>query len=112
LTRTVAETVARLRSVLEAETAALREGKPLDLLANSDTKARILLELTRKREPDEESLLTGSDVQELLAVLAENAQMLERHMAAVNQVAETIASAIRAEDSDGTYSPAAGRRVA
>jgi CRISPR/Cas system CSM-associated protein Csm2 small subunit len=96
------ETLSRLLNVLEAETAALKGGQPFDIHATADAKARLLLELTRKRD-GAQGALSPEDVLRLTRALAENAQTLQRHMDAVNAIAGSLADAMRKMDDDGTY---------
>jgi hypothetical protein len=103
------DTVSRLLHMLEAETTALRSGEPVDLHAMADAKARLLLELTGKRD-DTQGALAADDVMRLTHALADNANTLKRHMDAVNAVAGSLADAMRRMDDDGTYGRAGADR--
>ena len=45
----------------------------------------------------------------LVLLLNDNARLLERHMAAANRIAATLAQHLRDADSDGTYCAGYGR---
>ena len=110
MARSFIETFERLKAVLTAESDALRNGGSIDLAANADSKARILLELTLWRNNDEASALSASDATLLITLLNENARLLEHHMAAANRVASTLTQHLRDADSDGTYGSGQARR--
>jgi hypothetical protein len=103
MARSFSETFERLKALLVAESEALRLGGATDLAANADAKARILLELTQWRNIGDETALTGDDASALVVLLNDNARLLERHMAAANRIAATLAQHLRDADSDGTY---------
>lgn len=107
----IADIAARLSRVLADETAALKAGDRVDLKANADAKARLLLEMTTPGLAQASAGLSGEQVQALSELIAENAQTLERHIAAVNSIAASLAQEMRDRDDDGTYA-AAGRRRA
>ena len=109
MARSFQETFERLKQLLLAESSALRDGGITDLTANADSKARILLELTQWRHMDDKAALSAEDATALVALLSDNARLLERHMAAANRIAATLAQHLRDVDSDGTYSSNYGR---
>ncbi|MCU0831061.1 MAG: hypothetical protein MUC58_06035 [Rhizobiaceae bacterium] len=104
--------VDRAIALVTAETLALKTGQPVDLHANADAKARLLLELSSARNASDAPGLKPEDVNRLMAALAENARTLERHMEAVNALAGSLADAMRAMDDDGTYGRHGQRRSA
>jgi hypothetical protein len=108
--RSFKETFERLKTLLDSESDALRDGRATDLAANADTKARILLELTQWRGVQDGAALTKDDASVLVRLLNENARLLERHMAAANRIAATLAQHLRDADSDGTYGSGYGKR--
>ena len=110
MARSFHDSFTRLKTLLVSESQALRDGGATDLAANADSKARILLELTQWRNIADETALSGEDASHLLALLNENAQLLERHMAAANRIAATLAQHLRDADSDGTYGAGYGQR--
>ena len=109
MARSFHDTFLRLKALLVSESQALRDGGATDLAANSDTKARILLELTQWRNAGEEAALSREDALALVGLLNDNARLLERHMAAANRIAATLAQHLRDAESDGTYSSGYGR---
>ena len=103
------ETFKRLTALLLSETEALRNGGTTDLAANADSKARILLELAQWQCKGEVLALNRDEAANLLVLLNDNAQVLERHMAAANRIASNIAQHLRDADSDGTYGAGYGQ---
>ena len=98
---------ARLVNILEHETTALRQRRPLILDELSDRKNQVLLELTRldkglNREALDPEL--ASRLSDLRDRLEGNRSLLELHLRAVRSVADILATAIRDAESDGTYS--------
>jgi hypothetical protein len=112
MTTRLSMTLDRLTAALEAETAALKAGVPVDLHAAADLKARLLLELSTPGAQTADNALAVGDVERLMQLLAENARTLERHMEAVTALAGSLADSMRAVDDDGTYARHAGRRSA
>jgi hypothetical protein len=101
--RSFQDTFERLKTLLTNESEALRLGGTTDLAANADAKARILLELTQWRNVGSQAALRREDATSLVHLLNDNAKLLERHMAAANRIAATLAQHLRDADSDGTY---------
>jgi hypothetical protein len=99
--------IIRLVDVVDQETEALRDRKPIDLTVFNNRKSQGLLELDRALR-----LLDGADPGEplknalrtLRMKLETNQQVLNTHLEAVREVATIIANAIRSVESDGTYS--------
>jgi hypothetical protein len=99
--------IKRLTDVVDQETMALRDRKPIDLIQFNNRKTQGLLELDRALR-----LLDGADPGEprkdalraLRLKLETNRQVLNTHLEAVREVATIIADAIRNVESDGTYS--------
>ena len=107
--RSFQDTFIRLKALLTSESEALRNGGATDLAANADSKARILLELTQWRNVSDDAALTHEEATTLVVLLNDNARLLERHMAAANRIAATLAQHLRDADSDGTYGAGYGR---
>lgn len=103
MARNLIETFDRLTMLLEAETAALRLGSMVDLSGNADSKARILLELSQWRTMGSEGGISKDQASALVALLNDNAIVLEQHMAAAKKVSNSLAQHLRDADSDGTY---------
>jgi hypothetical protein len=99
--------IRRLVDVVDEETTALRERRPLDLNACNTRKSQGQLELDRALR-----LYNGADPGEPLKAalrtlrekLETNRQVLNTHLEAVREVATLIADAIQNVESDGTYS--------
>jgi hypothetical protein len=109
MARSFQETFVRLKTLLASESQALRDGGTTDLAANADTKARILLELTQWKNLEAETALSREDASILVALLNDNARLLERHMLAANRIASMLAQHLRDAESDGTYGSGYGR---
>ena len=99
--------IRRLVEVIDQETTALRERRPVDLNVCNNKKSQGLLELDRALR-----LFGGADpgesmkdaLRSLRQKLEINRQVLNTHLEAVREVAAIIADAIRNVESDGTYS--------
>ncbi|HET7410950.1 MAG TPA: hypothetical protein VFJ13_12200 [Paracoccaceae bacterium] len=97
----------RLARLLQHETTALRQRRPVDLDELCDRKNQALLDLSRLGHGlDRETIDPGlqSQLGDLREVLDENRSILELHLRAVRDVADILATAIRESESDGTYS--------
>lgn len=106
----------RLEEIVDQETAALRSRKAVDLKEFNDRKSHALLDLSRalkqmqaggKPQPQIERRLG-----ELRVKLEENRRVLRIHLDAVREVSTRLSDAIRDQESDGTYGPAAAVRAA
>ncbi len=99
----------RLSSLLERETAALREGHWDQLDAFNRAKNRAVLELRRQPRPHagqiDEQL--AADLDRLRRALEDNAGTLQLHIDAAVQVSEMIVEIAAEQESDGTYSRSA-----
>ena len=102
-------TLQRLEELVDQETAALRNHAAIDLKDFNDRKNQALLELSRALR----HLQGGADnpalsarLGALRAKLETNRAVLKMHLEAVREISMTLADAIRAADSDGTYSQA------
>lgn len=103
MARNLIETFGRLTALLQAETEALRLGSVVDLAANADSKARILLELSQWRTMNSDFVLNKDQATSLVGLLNDNAVVLEQHMAAAKKVSNSLAQHLRDAESDGTY---------
>lgn len=99
--------VERLEEVVDAETAALTEHRVMDLAVYTRKKSQLLLEVTRltrmMKLPSADAKL-HSQLQSLRTSLDLNRTTLDLHLRAANQLTEVISDAVRAAESDGTYS--------
>lgn len=105
----IQRTVTRLMEVVDEETAALRDRKPVDLREYNNRKAHSLLELDRAMTIAEGVTLEASTLALIAALrdkLNANSRVLGVHIEAVREVATIIADTIREAESDGTYTHA------
>lgn len=103
--------IERLESVLETETQALSSLSLPELKELNRRKSLCLLELTRAaRAHGEDAARAGMRprLERLRATIARNQAVLETHLDAVRDIAQTIATSLEARESDGTYSLAPG----
>ena len=105
------QAVTRLESILDAESAALDDGRFSELLDLTARKNHSLLELTRlgrnlgaQQQPEMQGRLTV-----LRAAVERNHRALELHVKASTEIADLIASSIADSESDGTYRARPGR---
>lgn len=102
-------TVQRLHDLLDAEIAALRSRRPVDLGEYNNGKSQALFDLSRAMR-----ILDGVAIdaalrqrlQSLRAKLELNGTVLRMHMEAVREISTIVSDAIQAAESDGTYSVA------
>jgi hypothetical protein len=101
--------IARLQEIVEAETAALCSGIPVDLNDFTARKSQGLLDLTRAlRQLGPASGAVPAQLAALRGKLETNHAVLKRHVEAVREVVTIIEEAIRDAESDGTYAPRHG----
>lgn len=99
--------IRRLIDVLDQETKQLERNEVDSLSHFIDQKSRSLLELNRAlSEQPSPADIPGLDEElvRLRQAFDSNREMLGIHMAAVQEITEVIATAMRQADSDGTYS--------
>jgi hypothetical protein len=104
----------RAIALITAETQALRGEQPLAQVAFAERKNMIYFELARIEGAIAGSHLDAAAIakfKRLRALLAENRDLLEVHLAAAKDIAALFSELIRSAESDGTYSvPLATRR--
>jgi hypothetical protein len=96
-----------LESIVEQETAALRENAPVDMKEFNARKSQALVELNRAVKPFEGKPLDerlASSLRRLRDKLELNRQVLRQHVEAVREISTMLCDAIRDLESDGTYS--------
>ncbi len=96
----------RLEEALDEETTGLEHRTALDFTEISRRKSRSLLELSRATRALPQAM-DGRLVERLARLrgkLLRNQELLGIHLAAAQEVAGILGSAIRYADSDGTYS--------
>lgn len=97
----------RLEETLDLETEALLVRDLSNLEEFNRRKSQSLLEISRLVRTVESAALdvkATKRLQELRAKIDRNQEILERHMRAVQEIANIVSSAIQHADSDGTYS--------
>jgi hypothetical protein len=100
--------IRRLEEAVREETEALRADPAADLGDFSKRKGHGLLELIRAAQALPGRAMDAETVRQfesLRAQLEINRAALELHLQAVREIAGVISNAIRAADSDGTYTP-------
>jgi hypothetical protein len=101
------EVIERVEQVVEAETAALKQFKAVDLQEFNARKSQGLLEMSRavrglggtSLDPE-----TSSRLKMLRAKLEINQALLSTHLRAAREITSVVAETIRDSESDGTYS--------
>ncbi|WGD28568.1 hypothetical protein AncyloWKF20_12165 [Ancylobacter sp. WKF20] len=96
----------RLEDAIEQESEALRHRLPLDFDEMNRRKSRSLLELSRAARALP-AALDGSALERLANLrgkLLRNQELLALHLAAAQEVASILGTALRDAESDGTYS--------
>lgn len=105
----------RIRGVLADESAHLRGDRQSDFDAIVARKSHLVVELSRLVKHIGGPLASTRARDCLTALsrdLAENANLLRRHMEAVHEISSILAAALNSASEDGTYSPDAARRKA
>lgn len=107
-----ARTIERTERLVELETAALQQYKPIDFADFNNKKSHALLELSRAMRALGPSCepRTLMDLGRLRSKLEKNLSVLEVHLKAVRQVCALIARTIEDDDSDGTYTASRATR--
>lgn len=99
----------RLRELVEQETAALRSRAQMDLKDFNTRKSHGLLDLSRAMRRLEGVPLDGTievRLKALKVALDANRAVLQLHVEAVREISTTVSEALRAAESDGTYTRA------
>ena len=97
----------RLEETLDLETSALLARDLSNFEEFNRRKSQSLLEISRLVRTVESAALDAlatKRLEQLKAKLEKNQEILQRHMRAVQEVADIVSSAIQSADSDGTYS--------
>jgi hypothetical protein len=95
----------RLESIVETESRLLKEGGRLHFEAMNARKTHALLEfvLAAKGAQQDDLAPLRESARRLRASLAANAELLEKHLRATQEIAMLILAGIRQGESDGTY---------
>ncbi len=98
----------RLESVVDQETAALEARMPIDLQEMNRRKSRSLLELSRAVRilPERVAPELQDRVVGLRRKLQRNCEVLAMHLDAAREISSILNGALRAAESDGTYTTA------
>lgn len=101
-----ARCVERLEELIETETRILTSRARIDFEALNLRKTHALLEFTRvaRNTPPQSSPEARERLSRLAHQLAGNAEILEQHLQAMQEITNLIVDSIRNDDSDGTYS--------
>ena len=101
-----ADVIARVESVIDQETALLRENRAVQLADFNTRKQQALLELNRVlRNVSQVDLkrLEHDNVARLVRKLEENRQFLAHHLRAMDEISALVSRALQEAESDGTY---------
>ena len=107
--------IKRLEGIMAEEDNSIETFSEQELQRCIDRKSECLLELTRWSRMPEAGAASSSIRPALVALrtkLEANARLHRLHIDAMHEVTEAVSDAIRASESDGTYSRGAGRRGA
>ncbi len=105
--------LARLESLIEYETEALKVCAPLDFVDSNQKKTLFLLEFVRlaRALSPEDSSRVKPHLARINCKLSENARLLALHLSAMLEVAKIMVLSIQSEESDGTYSTRAANQA-
>lgn len=106
--------LARIEEAVEAETAAIRTDVKFDLTASNARKSRHLYELNkaaRDLDPSAIDAESRAGLARLRQKLVANEEAIRAHLAAVNEVANMLRTAIERSEADGTYDTSAFGRM-
>lgn len=96
----------RLEYLVETETQALQAGKAINFAGFNSKKSHALLEfMIVSRNVTDVSASLATSLERLRTRLARNADVLEHHLRAMSEISKLLIDNIRAEESDGTYTP-------
>lgn len=97
--------VERVRMLIEAETAALKQFDGFDMEGWNQRKAQAMIDMIRAaRTETTPSPLLHSKLRSLLVVLEENRKTIDQRCRAMSEITQAVMSGIARSDSDGTYS--------
>jgi hypothetical protein len=95
----------RMDALVSAETKALRDGAKVDFDTFNAKKSHALLEFTMlSRSLTVVSPPLLSALRRLDGRLAQNGEVLKQNLQAASEISKLLINAIRADESDGTYS--------
>jgi uncharacterized protein YcbK (DUF882 family) len=100
------DVIARVESVIDQETALLRENRAVQLYEFNTRKQQSLLELNRLLRNVSQGDLKRMDregVMRLLRKLETNRQALAHHLRAMDEISALVSRVLQEAESDGTY---------
>ena len=98
--------IARVETVIDQETAVLRENRAVELAEFNARKQQGLLELNRilrNFNHVELKRVDRDNVARLVGKLEANRQMLAHHLRAIDEISGLVSRALQEAESDGTY---------
>lgn len=102
--------IERLEGIIRAETDLLKQGGSLDFETLNARKTHALMEFIQAsksvRSSGADGVMEGTE--RLRGLLIANAEILDRHLQATQEIAMLMITSIRRDDSDGTYTPRRG----
>lgn len=110
----LSQAILKLIEVIEDENAVLRDYRIVSHAGFTDRKNQALRELMaaqRSETPKQTALSCRELLQQLSAVLHDNADLLKLHIGAVGELSDIIIGGLREAESDGTYTRSPHMRV-
>lgn len=103
--RALALCIERLEAIIGAETKLLKQGGNLDFEALNARKTHALMEFIQASKGAQLRNVDGviDGLERLRELLDLNAEILDRHLQATQEIAMLTIASIRRDDSDGTY---------
>ena len=104
--RAFQEAILRMESIVDQETALLRENRAVELNEFNHRKQQGLLEINRilRHFTDFDiRLVDRKDVGRLVSKLEDNRQILAHHLRAIDEISTLVSRAMQEAESDGTY---------
>ncbi|MCW2316227.1 hypothetical protein SAMN06265338_106163 [Rhodoblastus acidophilus] len=101
-----ADVISRVESIIEQETALLRENRAVHLVEFNTRKQQSLLELNRILRSFSHADLKSVDragVSRLMEKLEANRDALAHHLRAMDEISSLVSRAMQEAESDGTY---------
>jgi hypothetical protein len=100
------EAIGRMETIVEQETALLRENRAVELTEYNNRKQQGLLEINRILRNFTEfdiGLVDRDCIRRLVRKLEANRQILAHHLKAMDEISTLISRAMQEAESDGTY---------
>jgi hypothetical protein len=100
------EAIGRMETIIDQETALLRENRAVELTEYNNRKQQGLLEINRILRNFTEfdiELVERDSIRRLVRKLEANRQILAHHLKAMDEISTLISRAMQEAESDGTY---------